>query len=46
MLGDNQLCEIIRRLKASEQKQFGKFRAGRLVLAAWDRVHTGELQPC
>lgn len=35
--------ETFRVLKASDEKEFNEYRTGRLVLEAWDRLHSGEL---
>ena len=40
VMGDNYPSETFRGLKKNEMREFGEFRAQRLVLAAWDRMES------
>jgi hypothetical protein len=43
MMGDDYPSETFRVLKNNEMRAFGEYRTQRLVLAAWDRLKTGEI---
>jgi hypothetical protein len=42
VMGDDYPSETFRVLKKGELNEFGEYRTQRLVLAAWDRLETGE----
>lgn len=44
VMGDDYPSETFRVLKNSEMREFGEYRTRRLVLAAWDRLESGELR--
>lgn len=44
VMGDDYPSETFRVLKNSEMREFGEYRTRRLVLAAWGRLESGELQ--
>ena len=46
VMGADYPSETFRVLKNKELREFGEYRTQRLVLAAWDTLITGELQPC
>lgn len=43
IMGEDYPSETFRVLKEKEQREFGEYRTQRLVLAAWDKLETGEL---
>jgi len=44
LMGEEYPSETFRVLKKNEIREFGEYRTQRLVLEAWDRLETGELQ--
>ena len=44
VMGADYPSETFRVLKDKEIRQYGEYRTRRLVLAAWDRLETGELR--
>lgn len=46
VMGNDYPSETFRVLKNGEIREFGEYRTQRLVLAAWDRLETGENKPC
>ena len=46
VMGDDYPSETFRVLKNGELREFGEYRTQRLVLAAWDRLETGEKESC
>ncbi|MBI2744613.1 MAG: N-6 DNA methylase [Burkholderiales bacterium] len=46
VLGSDYPSETFRVLKTGELREFGEYRTQRLVLAAWDRLATGDLHTC
>ena len=43
VMGEDYPSETFRVLQKNEMREFGEYRTQRLVLAAWDRLETGEL---
>jgi len=43
VMGADYPSETFRVLKNNDMRQFGEFRTQRLVLEAWDNLHTGEI---
>ena len=43
VMGEDYPSETFRVLKKNELKAFGEYRTQRLVLAAWDRLESGDL---
>ncbi|MHB1749192.1 MAG: N-6 DNA methylase [Acidithiobacillus sp.] len=43
IMGEDYPSETFRVLQKNEMREFGEYRTQRLVLAAWDRLETGEL---
>lgn len=43
VMGDDYPSETFRVLKNNEMRDFGQYRTQRLVLEAWDKLHSGEL---